>query len=192
MATWGWTSPAFNSWRYTGQNTDNNVSSGPAAFPEAGTVTAIVFYCAGRLGTITAQGGIWNSSGGLVGNGSAISVGQGSQSTNGQGWQSSPCSVVLTAGQIVCIGWWRNPALGSDCVWSYAPGGTEYNGTTAGSSSIGSFGHDLTYSTTPGVYLVYTPTGSGPGPAPPIIQPIVYSRGSNKIQAMMENEVLPK
>jgi hypothetical protein len=192
VATYGWGGPAWNFYRFTGQNTDNNVSSGPVSFPQAGTVTAIVFYCAGRLGTITAQGCIWNASGGLIGAGSAISVGIGGQSVGGQGWQSSPCSIVLTQGQVICMGWWRNPALGSDCVWSEQQygGAVEYLGTTAGSSSAGSFGHDTTYAAQVGVYVVYTPTTAPIIPPAPILSAPTL-RGNARVYAEEEAGVLP-
>lgn len=170
MASFGWPSPNFMSWRYTGWNSDNNVSTGPTTMPEDGTVTQIVYYCAGRLGPINTQGCLWYDTGGLIAAGSVIAAPGGSLSTNGQTWNSSACNVFMGRGQVFTMGWWRNPANGSDCVWSYAGGGTEWEGTTPNSAGAGVFGKDLELAETIGVYIVYTPTVpvSGPPPAPPL------------------------
>lgn len=181
MSTYGWPSPNFSSWRFTGWNNDNNVSAAPTTMPEDGTVTSIVFFCAGRLNAITAQGCLWNSGGGLIGAGSAISVPQGSESAGSQSWNSSPCNIAMTRGQVFTMGWWRNPAQNvGDCVWSYASGGTEWNGTTANSTTAGSFGLDTSYNDQIGVYIVYTPTGGGGAPS----SPPRFQRDNKKLYAL--------
>ena len=114
MSTYGWTGPAFSSWRYTGQNVLNNVSKRAGGVSRAGH---------GDGGGVLLRRPAGDDHGARVRVGPErqptraglenLGPGRGSQSTGGQGWQSSPASFTLAGGQLITMGWWRNPALGS-------------------------------------------------------------------------------
>lgn len=174
MATFGWGSPNWSSsWNFFGFNTENNVSSVGVGFPQpGGTVTGIVFNCDnfrnGQPGPMVAQGCLWNNSGGLLVAGSQVTLASVGQHAGPYTWHVSTCSYHFNAGDVIRIGWWRNPAQSAgDNIFGFGFGGPSMLGTTANSGGPGGFGQDGSIRAQIGAYVIWTPDTPPPAPAPP-------------------------
>jgi hypothetical protein len=174
MSTYGWLSPNWSSsWKFFGFNTSNNIAAG-GGMPEAGTITAVSFNCDALSGSgsgMTAVGCVWTTGGSLLGHGSTVNLNYANAHAGPYTWHTSTgLSLAMTAGENFYMGWWRLPSSGAgDNIWGYANGGTEYQGTTANSTSPGAFSQNATATDQIGVYVTYTPSGVGPPAAPNVL-----------------------
>jgi hypothetical protein len=173
VATYGWQAIGWSSsWEFWGWNTENNVSTGNFLAPDNGTVTAVVFNCAnylnGQAGPMVANGCIWDGSGNLLVAGSQVTLPTDTQHAGPYAWNTSTMAWAMAVGQVMRLGWWRNPALAAgDNIFGYATPGQTLLGTTANSVAAGAFGQDSSQTLQIGVYMVYTPAVPPPAPAPP-------------------------
>lgn len=156
MPTFG-SQPAFSTWRLTGWNSENNVVCALVSMPVAGTITSLSCYFSGDTGPLGAQMGVWDTAGTLLASTANFSAAAGTQAANGQAWQTQNLSSALhlAAATQVYIGWWRNPANGNSCIWSYGTGNS-HTWTTANSTAIGNQGALTAYAQGVGAYATYT------------------------------------
>lgn len=157
MATFG-SQPSFTTWRLTGWNSENNVCCALVSMPVDGTITSLSCYFSGDVAGIGAQLGVWNSGGTLLASTALFTAAAGTQAANGQAWQTQNLSSTLhlTAGTSVFLGWWRDPANGNSCIWSYGSGNSD-TWTTANSTAIGNQAALTAYGQGVGAYATYTP-----------------------------------
>lgn len=156
MPTFG-SQPAFTTWRLTGWNSENNVVCAPVAMPVAGTITSLSCYFSGDTGPLGARLGVWDATGALLASSALFSAAAGTQVVNGQAWQTQnlSSSLHLAAGASVYLGWWRDPANGNSCIWSYGSGNSN-TWTTANSTGIANQGVLTAYAQGVGAYATYT------------------------------------
>lgn len=154
MATVGSAPSSWTSFRFTGWNTENNVAQ-HFTMPETGDTSAIDCFMSGYGAPVNAQLAVWNDAGTLLVASSLFSAAATAQGA----WQHvSVPSVRIAGGTGIWIGWWRDPANGLNCVWSYAAGGPYITGTTANSTGVGALPLPGTsYGFAIGAFLTYTP-----------------------------------
>lgn len=149
-----WTSYAFNGFN------NNNQQAFLANVP-AGTVvvSSLSCYFSGDTAPLGAQLCIWDSTGTLLASTPKFNAPTGTQTTGGQSWQTQSLSgtIDLTGRTQVYLGWWRDPASGNNCIFSYASGSSVYS-TTANSTSAGNLGTTSAGPGAIGAYATYTTT----------------------------------
>ncbi len=153
MPTLGNQPSSWNTYSFSQLNTDNVVTGPLVTMPApGGSVTEIGVYVEGYSGSVTIQGCLWNSNGGLVYSTTQVVVPIGSQSPGGQAWTTWTVSNFWIPAGNYYIGWWRNP--GETSLWSLTTG-TYYTGATPGSNGAGGLPAMTSTSGNPGAYLTY-------------------------------------
>ena len=146
---------SFQEW--FGLNSVNHVAR-LITMPEAGTITAVTVFAAGKDSSVGARTAIWSPGGGVLsysglftmsGAGFALGVGA---------WYSGGVSYHAAAGEQLYIGWARNP--NGACQWPYTGSSSHYHSTSSSWPTTlagGTHGGDI------GAYATYTPDGGGGG-----------------------------
>lgn len=168
--------PSFG-FDFSGLNTDNEIAFGPVVMPEAGSLNSISVYMGGHTAAVTVQGCVWSSTGALLVAATGQSVAKGSGVAGGQVWTTFAAALVLTAGEILYIGWFRTES--GDAEWSVLGSGTFKRATTATAAAMANPPTDCAgggyLCGSVGAYINYTPTVPTQPVSPRRLRPALLS-----------------